>query len=393
MKILILARMTTGFSGDTVNKKPLGGSESALLYLSRELARIGHNVVIYNNCGKEAGIFDGVSYRQFTTLADLVKHSKAEQYDVFISFRDLPAFLFPIKAKKRIWWGHDDFSNVWNYSGIKKHLGSAFLKFAGFLINRFCDELFVVSRWLGDICVEKLGVSRKKIYETKNGVYWPYFTPSVPRQSSGHLPLVKGENERGFRLVYTSVPARGLDILLDIFPEIKKRVPEATLHIYCGWDLGMLKDEDKILAQSLYDKTDQPGVIREGTKKHSELAKELKISSLMLYPSHPVPKAGFFAETSCIAALEAQAAGCPVIAAKRGALPESIKDGETGILIEGDPYSDEFKTKFADETIKLLKDPKRLSAMRPAAEDFIKYNYTWDIIAREWTKKFEDMLK
>ena len=375
--------MTTGFSGNTADKKPLGGSESALLYLSRELAGIGHKVVIYNNCGKEAGIFDGVVYRQFTTLADLVKHSKSERYDMFISFRDLSAFLFPIKATKRIWWGHDDFSNVWNYSGIKKHLGAAFLKFAGVLINRFCDELFVVSKWLGDLCVEKVGVKRGKIYETKNGVYLPYFRKPEPLES-GRQP---------YRLVYTSVPARGLDILLEIFPEIKKRVPEATLHIYCGWDLGMLKDEDKILAQSLYDKTDQPGVIREGTKKHSELAKELQISSLMLYPSHPVPKAGFFAETSCIAALEAQAAGCPVIAAKRGALPESILDGKTGILIEGDPYSDEFRAKFTDETVKLLKDPKRLASMRSDAERFIKNNYTWDIIAKEWTEKFERMLK
>lgn len=385
MKILVLARMTTGFSGDTADKKPLGGSESALLYLSRELARLGHKVVIYNNCGSSAGMYAGVDYRPFTTLADLVKHSKEEPYDIFISFRDLPAFLFPIKAKKRIWWGHDDFSNVWNYSDIRKYLGAAFLKFAGMLINRFCDELFVVSKWLGDICVEKVGVNRKKIYETKNGVYWPYFSP---------LPLGEGAGVRApHRLVYTSVPARGLDILLEIFPEIKKRVPEATLHVYCGWDLGMLKDEDKKLAQDLYDKTNQPGVIREGTKKHSELAQELRRSSLMLYPSHPVPRAGFFAETSCIAALEAQAAGCPVIAAKRGALPESIQDGITGVLVDGEPYSENFKSRFVEETVKLLKDPERLAAMRPAAEKFIKENYTWDIIAKEWTDKFERMLK
>ena len=64
MKILILARMSTGFTGDTADKKPLGGSESALLYLSRELAKLGHKVVIYNNCGKESGMFNNVDYRQ-----------------------------------------------------------------------------------------------------------------------------------------------------------------------------------------------------------------------------------------------------------------------------------------------------------------------------------------
>lgn len=393
MNILILARMSTFFSGKSVYERPLGGSESALLYLSRELARLGHKVVIFNNCKGEEGICENVDYRLFTTLADLVKHSKENNYDVFISFRDLPAFLFPIKAKKRIWWGHDDFSNVWNYSDYRKYLGRAFLKFAGFLINFFCDELFVVSKWLGNICTGIVGVKKEKIFVTKNGVYLPYFTLSQsPPYQGGDVPN-GSEGQRGFRLVYTSVPARGLDILLDIFPKIREKVPEATLHIYCGWDLGMLKEEDRLLAQSLYDKTNQPGIFREGTKKHSELAKELHISSIMLYPSHPVPGAGFFAETSCIAALEAQAAGCPVIASKRGALPESIVDGKTGILIDGNPYSDTFKQKFIDETVNLLKDQKRLSAMRKAAEQFIKENYTWEMIAKEWTDKFKEMLK
>ncbi len=380
MKILILARMSTAFAGDTVNKKPLGGSESALLYLSRELVRIGHKVVIYGNPGKEAGIYDGVDYRPFTTLMDLARHSDNEAYDIFISFRDLPAFLFPIKAKKRIWWGHDDFSNVWNYTGIKKYLGAAFLRFAGVLVNRYCDRLFVVSTWLGKICTDMLGIKEDKIYVTKNGIYLPYFNSDTQ------------VSRDALRLVYTSVPARGLDVLLDIFPVIRKEVPGATLHVYCGWDLGMLKESDRRIAQAIYDKTKQEGVVLEGTRKHSELAKELMMSSVMLYPSHEVKEAAFFAETSCIAALEAQEAGCPVIASNRGALPESIQDQKTGILIDGDPYSQSYKEMFVKETVKLLKDPDRLTEMRKNARQFIEQNYTWEIIAKEWTREFERMI-
>ncbi len=382
MKILVLARMTTGFSGKTVFEKPLGGSESALFYLSRELAKLGHKILIFNNCGTEEGVYEGVEYRQFTTLLDLAKHSQENNYDIFISFRDLPAFLFPIKAKKRIWWGHDDFSNVWNYSDFRKFLGSSFLRLAGFLVNRYCDYLFVVSNWLKNICLEKLKIREEKLYVTKNGVYLPYFN------NKNQI-----ENRQKYRLVYTSVPARGLDVLLDIFPLIKEKIPQSTLHIYCGWDLGMLKNEDKILAKNLYEKTNQNGVFREGTKTHANLATDLNISSLMLYPSHEVPNAGFYAETSCIAALEAQAGGCPVIASNRGALSESIQNGITGILIEGNPFSKEYKEKFAQETINLLQDENRLNEMREKAKKFIRENYTWDIIAKEWTNKFEEILK
>jgi len=219
MKILILARMSSHFHGNTVFEKPLGGSESALLYLSREMAKLGHQIVIYNNVFDKAGIYEGVEYKHFTTLANLVKFSKTDDFDIFISFRDLPAFLFPIKAKKRIWWGHDDFSNVWNYNDYKKYLGAAFLRLAGFLINKYCDELFVVSNWLKKICIDKVYIKPEKVYVTKNGVNWEYFETKTiggpsPRPSGTPLPtpaegvLGEGPGVRVPRLVYTSVPDR-----------------------------------------------------------------------------------------------------------------------------------------------------------------------------------------
>ena len=41
--------VTTGlkFNGHTVNEKALGGSESALIYMARETAKLGHDVTVY----------------------------------------------------------------------------------------------------------------------------------------------------------------------------------------------------------------------------------------------------------------------------------------------------------------------------------------------------------
>jgi len=378
MRIVILARMTRAFSGDSIKKGPLGGSESALYYLTRELSKFGHRITIFNNCAKsENGFYDGVEYLTFTTLADLIKYSRKNDIDIFISFRDLSAFLFPIRAKQRIWWGHDDFSNIWNQPYPLKILGSLFLKLAGFLTNMLVDKLFVVSCWLADICVKHVGISRDKIWVARNGIDLNYF-----------IGISKKDK---YKLIYTSVPDRGLDVLLDIFPKIKEKVPSAKLDVFCGFDLGMLKNADIERAEILYKKAKIPGITLRGNVKQSDLAKELMSSSLFLYPSHQVLKAGFYAETSCIAVLESLAAGTPVIASNRGAMQEAISHGKNGFLVDGDPYSKEYQETFVKYAVDLLLDEKKLESMSFAAKES-SLRYSWSKIAGEWDNKLNQLI-
>ena len=383
MKILVLARISNSFTGDTIYQKPLGGSESALFYITRELAAQGHEVSVFGNCEKE-GLFEGVNYKRFSTLKKTGDFSKTYGTDILISFRDLTAFLYPIHAKKNLWWGHDDFSNMWNLSYPRKIAGLAVLKLGGFLANRLVDKFFVPSKWLGDICIEKLGIKKEKIYETRNGVELENFEPS---------PLPLSQRERGFRLIYASVPDRGLDILLDIFPEIRKAVPEAELHVFCGLDLGMVKKADMERAQKLYPRTKQSGVHLRGTVTQKELAEEFKKSRLLVYPAHELLAADFYAETSCIVALQAQAAGTPVISSRRGAMSESVKDGETGVLIKGDPFSQKYKDAFVTAVIELLENSDKWVVMSTNAREHVLKRYSWKQIAAEWETEFKSMLK
>src|SRR6266436_5336194 len=48
------------FDATTVDRAPLGGTESAVCYLSRAMARLGHEVWLIGN-GGEAGARDGVA--------------------------------------------------------------------------------------------------------------------------------------------------------------------------------------------------------------------------------------------------------------------------------------------------------------------------------------------
>jgi len=58
------------FNGATIpNGKSLGGSESAAYYMAKELANLGHNVVVFTR-SKEKGRWDGVLYEYHGDISD-----------------------------------------------------------------------------------------------------------------------------------------------------------------------------------------------------------------------------------------------------------------------------------------------------------------------------------
>ena len=76
MKTLDIAMLMPGmaFQGDTLEKKSLGGSETAGLYMARELARLGHRVFAFSNTDKP-GEYDGVNYLSLNLWSQYVNFS------------------------------------------------------------------------------------------------------------------------------------------------------------------------------------------------------------------------------------------------------------------------------------------------------------------------------
>jgi len=83
MKLAIIDKLGLCYDGNTLSKQGLGGSESAVILLSKELAKIGFEVTVFNNCkdgsNSRPGIYDNVRY---------VDNTDAKQdnidYDVFV---------------------------------------------------------------------------------------------------------------------------------------------------------------------------------------------------------------------------------------------------------------------------------------------------------------------
>ena len=79
-----------------------------------------------------------------------------------------------------------------------------------------------------------------------------------------------------------------------------------------------------------------------------------------------------------IAAVEAMAAGKPVVASRAGGLADIVADGVTGLLVEpGDAVA------LADALARLIADPGLREKMGRAGRERAVRNYSWDVLMRQ----------
>ena len=334
---------TTAFNGRTLEEKGLGGSESALIYVARALAASGMKVRVFCNCDKP-GEYDGIRYGD---LVDFHLYRQLNSFPIIISSPSLRPFKIALQTQTRILWIHDDIHVKYLEGETPNSLP--------------IDRIFAVSRWQRDEWARYFHVKQDRFFLTRNGVDLAMFKPGVKRERH--------------RLVYISRPERGLDVLLKLFPMIRNRIPSAELHLYTYYSPGE-KSIDEI-----WRHTQQPGVFIKGCLTKYALAEEIASARLMVYPST-------FRETSCIAAIEAQASGTPVVASTLAALPETVLDGVSGRLVPGEPGTDEFGSRFAETVTSLLDDDVSWQRLSQNARSRSEQFYSWEGIAKEWVKEF-----
>jgi phosphatidylinositol alpha-1,6-mannosyltransferase len=74
--------------------------------------------------------------------------------------------------------------------------------------------------------------------------------------------------------------------------------------------------------------------------------------------------------------LEASSTGVPVVAGRSGGAPESVRDGETGSVVDGGDVA-----AIAAAVGDLLADPDRAAAMGAAGRQWIVDNWQWRVKA------------
>ncbi|HEY6360091.1 MAG TPA: glycosyltransferase, partial [Vicinamibacterales bacterium] len=338
------------FDGRTPRTRGLGGTESAIVYLAEALAGRGHRVVVFNNCD-EPGRHEGVEYGRWETLP---ARAVAERPDVVVGVRDWQRIGRARLAPVQVFWTGDAFDQP-----VLEGLGEA----AG---RPEIDFFMLQSEWHAATFRAHHGVPDWATVRTRLGA----------AASSAARPSRPAAAARGRRLAYASTPFRGLDVLLDLFPRIRAACPDAELDVFSSMQVyGVAREQDQDQFGAIYKKANQPGVHLVGSLPQLELAQRLQQTRVLAYPNH-------YAETFCIAALEAQAAGCAVVTSQLGALPETVGDG--GVCIPGDPRSEAYQDAFVDACVRMLSDDEVWQATSERALARAWGGYTWAGIAAEW---------
>jgi len=310
----------------------IGGSEEAVIYLSRELMKLGKKVTVYNGCGIMEGEYNGVKYVNYQ------RFNPKDTFDTLVSWRT-SIFGFPIKARRKLVWLHD----VMPTKGIpESHVKNV-------------DKFIVLSKFHRTLLPAY--VPDKKILISSNGINPEDFKDT-------------GVVREPHRCIYASSYDRGLEHLLRMWPDVRKEVSDAELHIFYGWnnidkliksgDFHLLDFKNKMLKL-----LDQPGVFEHGRVGHKKLIQEYQKSAIYAYPCS-------YEEISCISAMKAQACGCWPVTTDFAALSETVK---FGYVVKGKGGTN--NQSFKDEIVNALVDnPHRSNYEVP----------TWANVASEWSK-------
>ena len=365
MRIAFLDAQQWVYTADTPLQRPFGGSQSALCYLAVELSRLGHTVTVYNGITSPCES-RGVAFRH---ISEAEGRGHLNGFDCVIvqnlaaggtMRRDMN-----VRVPLVLWTQH-------------AHDQPAIQRLYGPAERESWNGFAFVSEWQRQHYEKVFSTPREKSRIMRNAVS-PAFAdldPGVPWFADRRPPV----------LFYSSTPFRGLDVLLTAFPRIRRTIPGAVLRVFSSLETYQVRPENDQF-RKLYDQcraTD--GVEYAGSCGQAQLARELAGSAAFAYPST-------FAETSCIAALEAMAIGACVLTTRLGALPETTAGFAP--MIDWQQDSSRLAQSFAELAIdtlrEMMSDPIAAERQRNARIAFIRENYLWPRRAEQWSQWLSEL--
>ncbi|WP_199443330.1 glycosyltransferase family 4 protein [Umezawaea beigongshangensis] len=165
------------------------------------------------------------------------------------------------------------------------------------------------------------------------------------------------------------VPRKGQDVLVRALPEIRRRVPGAALLVVGG-------GPHRATLESLARQADvAEHVVFTGSVPWSELPAHHSAGDVFAMPCRTRGR-GLDVEGLGIVYLEASATGLPVVAGRSGGAPETVRDGVTGTVVDGESAAE-----VAEAVGGLLADPETAAKMGRAGREWVSEHWRWEDLA------------
>jgi len=220
-------------------------------------------------------------------------------------------------------------------------------------------------------------------YQLVHGI--PYDTKSIVLESGIDIAPETVKSKDKIRLVYTSTPQRGLDILVPVFKHLAEKYPDIHLDVFSSFKIYGWDDADKQF-EPLYDEIrNHPQMTYHGFVPNDTLRSTLNDCHIFAYPSTWV-------ETSCRAMLEAMTAGLVCVHPNLGALPDT--SGSLNVMYQGSMDKNEHANIFnahLEAAINFVKNDAHVSMVQ-FNKTYIDSRFGIDRIKRQWETMLKDLL-
>lgn len=200
----------------------------------------------------------------------------------------------------------------------------------------------------------------------------PHLTRDAIREEAAIAP-----EEKMVLFFGTLSTYKGLDLLLQAFAVVARRIHEAVLvvagHEPPDFDRAAFLEE--ALRRGVVERLRLvPGYVSSG-----DVQAWMEAADVVVFPYRNVFQSG--------ALHVAQTFGAPIVATRVGAMPEVIRDGETGRVVDPAPDA------IAAGIIDLLENPTRAKALGAAAATDAATRFSWRSVASTMLTRYDSLLR
>jgi len=227
---------------------------------------------------------------------------------------------------------------------------------------RHCDYVITLTDHIKEAASEQYGIGLDRIYTIPHAVY-EFAQPRVHSiaEESAYEVLFFGR----------IIPYKGLDLLLDAWPEIKKAIPKARLKIIGEGDCSNYQDfidsRDEIILDNRF-------------VEDAEIEGILEASHLVVLPYKRASQSGVIAA--------AMGAGLPVVCTDVGALSEQVQDGVTGAIAK-----DVTAGAIAKSVISVLSDVAHYEQLSVNTLRVVEEHFSWDAVGQRLVEIMQSELE